>query len=133
MIRFSHCDPAGIVYFANYFDIANSLVEDWFPTSLGLRYHDFVGPRRIGLGFANVHCDFVRPCKMGDEVTFAFLIEAIGRASIRLMLYAYRDQDPVLAMSLVLATTSMIENRAIPIPNDLRAAVETYKGNVTND
>jgi 4-hydroxybenzoyl-CoA thioesterase len=27
-IRFSHCDPAGIVYFPNYFDMFNGLIED---------------------------------------------------------------------------------------------------------
>jgi len=53
MIRFSHCDPAGIVYFANYFDIANGIVEDWFGAALALRYHEFIGPRRTGLGFAS--------------------------------------------------------------------------------
>lgn len=130
MIRFSHCDPAGIVYFANYFDIANGIVEDWFP-SLGLRYHDFVGSRRIGLGFASVRCDFVKPCKMGDEVTFALLVEAIGRSSIRFSLYAYRRLEPILAMSLVIVTTSMLEDRAVSIPGDLRAAVEAYKENLS--
>ena len=27
-IRFSHCDPAGIVYFPHYFDMFNGLVEE---------------------------------------------------------------------------------------------------------
>jgi len=29
-IRFSHCDPAGIVYFPHYFDMFNGLIEDWY-------------------------------------------------------------------------------------------------------
>ena len=29
-IRFSDCDPAGIVYFPHYFDIFNGLIEDWY-------------------------------------------------------------------------------------------------------
>ncbi|WP_376711591.1 acyl-CoA thioesterase [Bradyrhizobium altum] len=127
MVRFSQCDPAGIVYFADYFDIANGIIEDWFPASLGLRYHEFIGPRRTGLGFASARCDFVRSCKMGDELTFALLIESIGRSSIRLLMYAYRNLEPVLGMSLVIATTSMLENISIPIPDDLRAALEAYE------
>jgi 2-aminobenzoate-CoA ligase len=127
MIRFSHCDPAGIVYFANYFDIANSIVEDWFLAALDLRYHDFIGPRRTGLGFVSVRSDFIRPCRMGDEVTFALQLEEIGTTSIRLTLYGYRSHEPVLAMHLVMVTTSMAENRAIPLPDDLRSAVEGYK------
>jgi acyl-CoA thioesterase FadM len=127
MVRFSHCDPAGIVYFANYFDIANGIVEDWFLAALGLRYHDFIGPRRTGLGFVSVRSDFIRPCRMGDELTFALHTDEIGTTSIGLTLYGYRAQEPVLVMHLVMVTTSMEENRSIPLPDDLRAAVESYK------
>lgn len=128
-IRFSHCDPAGIVYFAKYFDIANGVVEDWFAAALHLRYHDFIGARRAGLGFVNVTCDFVRPGMMGDEVIFAVMVEGVGTAAIRLVIDAYREGEVVLAMRLVMATTSLLVHRAIPVPDDLRDAIETYKEN----
>jgi len=35
LIRFSHCDPAGIVYFPRFFDLAHSTMEDWFADGLG--------------------------------------------------------------------------------------------------
>jgi 4-hydroxybenzoyl-CoA thioesterase len=126
-IRFSHCDPAGIVYFAKYFDIANGVVEDFFPAALGLDYHDIVGPRRIGLGFAHAECDFLKPGKMGDQLTCAVLVDAIGTASITLTLLGYRDGVPALAMRLVMVTTSLTTYRAVPVPDDVRAAVERYK------
>jgi acyl-CoA thioesterase FadM len=127
MIRFSHCDPAGIVYFANYFDIANGVVEDFFAAALGLDYHEIVGSRRTGLGFAHVDCDFLKPGKMGDQLTCAVLIDAIGTASVALTLYGYRETVPMLAMRLVMVTTSLTTYRAVPLPDDLRAAVERYK------
>jgi 4-hydroxybenzoyl-CoA thioesterase len=37
-IRFSHCDPAGIVYFPHYFDMFNGLIEDWYTEQLGVDY-----------------------------------------------------------------------------------------------
>ncbi len=127
LVRFSHCDPAGIVYFARYFDIANAVVEDWFAAALDLSYHDFIGPRRIGLGFVNVTCDFIRPGMMGDRIVFAVVAEGIGTASIRLVIYAYREGEPVLAMRLVMVTTSLLVHRAVPVPDDLRSAIENYK------
>jgi 4-hydroxybenzoyl-CoA thioesterase len=126
-IRFSHCDPAGIVYFAEYFDIANGVVEDFFPAALGLDYHEIVGPRRIGLGFAHAECDFLKPGKMGDQLTCAVLVDAIGTASVTLTLLGYRDGVPTLAMRLVMVTTSLTTYRAVPVPDDVRAAVERYK------
>jgi acyl-CoA thioesterase FadM len=37
-IRFSHCDPAGIVYFPHYFGMFNGLIEDWYTEQLGVDY-----------------------------------------------------------------------------------------------
>ena len=37
-VRFSHCDPASIVYFPRYFDMINGVVEDWFAGALGLAH-----------------------------------------------------------------------------------------------
>ena len=38
LVRFSHCDPAGIVFYPQYFIMFNGLVEDWFNQGLGLNY-----------------------------------------------------------------------------------------------
>lgn len=125
-VRFSHCDPAGIVYFARYFDMMNGAVEDWFAESLGLSYADFIGPRRVGLGYGHVEADFARVASMGDRLTVAILVERIGTASLALAVHAYRGQDPILTMRPVIVTTSLVEHRAIPIPDDLRAALARY-------
>ena len=48
-IRFSHCDPAGIVFFPQYLVMTNALVEDWFNESLGIDYSAMIRTRRVGL------------------------------------------------------------------------------------
>ena len=126
-VRFSHCDPAGIVYFARYFDLMNGIVEDWFSGALGLDYHDFIGPRRIGLGYGNAGADFFAPGRMGDRLTVAVLVERVGGASLALVLPVYRGAEPVLTGRLVIVTTSLVEHRAIPLPGDLRRATERYQ------
>lgn len=126
-IRFSHCDPAGIVYFARYFDIINGVIEDWFSGALGLDYGEFIGPRRIGLGYANCSADFVAPGFMGDTLTFAVLIAKIGGASLGLEVPVYRNGAAVLLARMTIVTTSLVEHRAIPLPDDLRDALDRYK------
>ena len=34
LVQFAHCDPAGIVFYARYFEIINEVVEDWFEDAL---------------------------------------------------------------------------------------------------
>jgi 4-hydroxybenzoyl-CoA thioesterase len=49
VIRFSDCDPAGIVFYPQYFVMFNGLVEDWFDDGLQIGYERLVAQRRIGL------------------------------------------------------------------------------------
>lgn len=126
-VRFSHCDPAGIVYFARYFDMMNGVVEDWFSDALGLDYAQFIGPRRIGLGYAACHADFAAPGFMGDRLAFAVLVDRVGGASAALAMHAYRGGEPILSARMTIVTTSLIEHRAIPLPDDLRAALTRYQ------
>lgn len=36
LIRFAHCDPAGIVFFPRYLEMFNNLIEDWCRDELGV-------------------------------------------------------------------------------------------------
>lgn len=132
-VRFSHCDPAGIVYYARYFDILNGVVEDWFEGALGLSYAAFIGPRRIGLGYGRAEADFHAPAMMGDDLDFVPLVARIGGASLALGVHAYRGETPILTARPVIVTTSLVEHRAIPLPDDLRAAVTAYEERCRED
>ena len=126
-VLFSHCDPAGIVYFARFFDLANGVVEAWFAASLGLSYAEFIGPRRVGLGYAAVSAEFSRPARHGDTLTFAVLVDRIGGASLGLSIAVYRAAEPILLIRMTIVTTSLVAHKAIPIPDDLRAALARYQ------
>lgn len=126
-IRFSHCDPAGIVYFARWLDMLNGVIEDYFADALGLDYHAFIRDRRVGLGYGQVHVDYLKPGLMGDVIDFAVLVERIGDASIRLLAPGWRGSEPVIAARLVIVTTDLDARRAMRIPDDLRAALTRYQ------
>ncbi|GGK28879.1 acyl-CoA thioesterase [Salinarimonas ramus] len=126
-IRFSHCDPAGIVYYARWFDMLNGVLEDFFGAVLALPYDVLIRDRRIGLGYGQAHADYLKPGLMGDVVDFAVLVERIGGASIRLLLPGYRGEEPVIAARLVIVTTDLDAHKAIPVPDDLRTAMHNYQ------
>ncbi|MGO4570865.1 acyl-CoA thioesterase [Microvirga sp. 2TAF3] len=126
-VRFSHCDPAGIVYFARYFDMFNGVVEDWFGEALGIDYHAMIGPRRVGLGFVSAAAEFSRPGFMGDQLECAVVVQRIGRTSLTFRIHAFREEEPVLVARFVMVTTSLETHRSIPLPDDLRAALERYQ------
>ena len=126
-IRFSHCDPAGIVYFASHFDILNGVMEDWFIEALGIDYHDVVGARRVGLGYVHAACDFTAPARMGDRVAYGVAVERVGTKSIAVRIAATKGTTEILTASLVIVTTDIDRGSSVPIPDDIRAAVTAYR------
>ena len=126
-VRFSDCDPAGIVFFASWFVMANAAIEDWFADSLLIDFHALHATRRIGTGFAHAEADFFAPGLMGDRILLTPLVTRIGGASYTLRLHAHRGEQEVARLHLVSATTDLDARRAVPIPEDLRAALGAYQ------
>ena len=125
-IHFGHCDPAGIVYTPKFFDIFNVVIEDWYEQALRLNYYDFIGARRIGLGYVNAHSDFFATCTMGDRLRVAVDLERIGNSSFVIVLHAFRHESEALRGRFTVVTTDLVRHRPIPVPDDLRAALLEY-------
>lgn len=125
-IRFGQCDPAGIVYTPNFFDIFNVVVEKWYAEALGIDYYEMIRGRRTGLGYVSAFADFFLPCRMGDEVEVAVDVDRIGNTSFGLVLHAFVAGREALRGRFTVVTTSLETHRPVPIPDDLRDALRTY-------
>jgi len=126
-VRFGSCDPAGIVYTPEYFNLFNGLVEEWYGEALGISYYDLVGKRRTGLGYAHVAADFARPSSMGDVLDIAIIVRKIGRTSVTFTIHAFKDGVECLRATFVTVTTSLVDHKAIAVPDDLRRALTEYQ------
>ncbi len=130
LIRFSDCDPAGIVFYPQYFVMFNGLVEDWFNEGLGIGYQRTVIERRIGLPTVHLEADFKAVSAMGDRVMLVLDVERMGGRSLTLLLRCLGRDDSSVRMTMrqVIVTTSLDTHRAVDIPADLREAVARTAG-----
>jgi 4-hydroxybenzoyl-CoA thioesterase len=126
-IRFSHSDPAGIVYYPNYFDMFNAVIEDWFTGSLGIDYAAQVRDSRIGLPTVHAECDFFVPSRMGDKLTYTLLMREIGRSSFKLEIVGHVGAEERLRAKLVLVVISLETHRSVPIPHLFRERFAAYQ------
>lgn len=120
LVRFAHCDPAGIVFFPQYLVLFNGLVEDWFNDGLGIGYAHFIGERRCGLPIVKLDCEFKAPSRMGERLMLSLSVSRVGNSSITLQLRASEGGELRVLSTQVLVTTSLDSNKAIAIPEDLR-------------
>jgi len=124
VIRFSDCDPAGIVFYPQYFVMFNELLEDWFSDGLEVAFNSLILERRIGLPTVRLEVDFSAISRMGDVVVLLLAVERLGRRSLTLALRCEgQDGQRRMAARQVLVTTSLDTHQAIDIPPDVRAAI----------
>lgn len=126
-IRFSHCDPAGIVYFPHYFNMFNGLIEDWYTEDLKVNYADLILHDQHGFPFVHIDTDFKIPSRMGDRLDLTLLIEKIGRSSLGLVIVGHREGVECLRARTVTAMMSLASKRSVEMPASLREAFEGYR------
>ncbi|HSE77716.1 MAG TPA: thioesterase family protein [Alphaproteobacteria bacterium] len=126
-IRFSHSDPAGIVYYPNYFDMFNGLIEDWFSDGLGIDYAKQIVVHRLGLPTVHAACDFFIPSRMGDLLSMTLLVRDVGRSSLKLTIHGHVGAEERLRADLVVVLISLDTNKSTPIPDKLRSRFVDYK------
>lgn len=118
-IRFAHCDPAGIVFYPQYFMLFNELVEDWFTDVLKAPWAELHFKRNMGSPMVHLECDFLAPCRLGEILTLELGVKRLGRSSIELEVRGSVAGQPRIAAELKLVITSFETGRAIAIPEDL--------------
>ena len=130
-IRFSHCDPAGIVYFPHYFNMFNGLIEDWYAQELRYDYVGLIMGSKFGFPFVHIECDFKIPSRMGDVIDLSLLVERIGRSSLGIAIVCHRDGVERLRARMVTAMMSLETHKAVALPQGLRDAIEAYRQRTT--
>jgi 4-hydroxybenzoyl-CoA thioesterase len=126
LIRFAHCDPAGIVFFPQYFVMFNNLVEDWVSDGLGIPYAQLLGERRTGLPTVSLQTDFRAISRMGERVMLGLAVKRVGSRSFTLQLQCRLDNELRVQAEQVLVSTSLDTHRAIELPADLRAGLPRF-------
>ncbi len=127
LVRFGHCDPAGIVFFPRYYELLNSVVEDWWE-HLGLPWSGLIGQRRIGMPTAQLDASFVAPSRLGEPLRFELRVARLGRSSLQLE-HQVLGPDASLRVRFAqrIVATSLDTHRPIAWPEDLRAAIQGFK------
>lgn len=127
LVRFGHCDPAGIVFFPRYMEMFNNLVEDWCREELQVSFAEIHERRGWGLPTVHLEVDFLAPSVLGEILSTSLVVRRVGTSSIGLdiELRGPDGSDRVRA-STVLVLIDAKSRRAVPIPDELRARIAEF-------
>lgn len=121
LIRFHHCDPAGIVFYPQYLVLCNELVEDWFDEGIGINFYTLHAELRRGVPMRHMEADFLAPSMHGDELNFSLAVERIGGSSMTLAIAAEKDgKERFTARQTVVWADLTAAPRAVRIDGEWR-------------
>ncbi|WP_018991572.1 acyl-CoA thioesterase [Aromatoleum toluclasticum] len=126
LVRFAHCDPAGIVFYPQYFVLLNGLVEDWLADGLGTSFADLIMTRRLGIPTVRMDCTFTRPSRMGDALVLGLTVTRIGESSINLDVQGRVGDELRLRARQTLVTMDLETMKSVAIPTDIRERLGRY-------
>ena len=129
-VRWSECDPAGVVYAGNYPGFLSSAIE-WFRRHLGVGGYDHLGPARTyqtpakALGL--VYMSSLWPDDIFDIVLF---VGEVRTRTSEVLAEAKRADNgqPVFAGRLTSIYVSAEDRKqTVPVPDDIRQILATYR------
>ncbi len=126
LIRFHHCDPAGIVFYPQYFVLFNELVEDWFDQGLGVDFARLHGELKRGVPVRRLECDFLSPSRIGERLTFTLAVSKLGTTSLVAEVEAGAGGVARVRATLVLVYLSLETHRPVPFPEELRMKLARF-------
>jgi 4-hydroxybenzoyl-CoA thioesterase len=126
LIRFHHCDPAGIVFYPQYFVLFNELVEDWFNQGLGVDFARLHVEQKLGVPMGSIECRFLSPSKVGETLRLSLSINRIGRSSMEMNVTGTSGGETRVQATLTIVLASLESRRSVAFPDDLRSRLERY-------
>jgi 4-hydroxybenzoyl-CoA thioesterase len=126
LIRFAHCDPAGIGFYPRYVELINEVVEDWCARGVGVSYRDLHEHHGLGLPAVRLEVEYMAPSRYGDVLEFVLEVLRIGNSSMTLEVCAFAEGRMRLRGELTVVLASLDKLQAVPIDGMWRSRFERF-------
>lgn len=123
-IEFNHCDPAGIVFYPRYFEMTNSVAENFFREVAGQSYAAMMRELQ-GVPTARLEADFHAPSRLGEVLEWRMHLTRLGRSSMDFGLQAWCGDQHRVSVRLVLVFVEGL-GAPKPWPDPVRAAITAF-------
>jgi len=128
-IQFGDCDPAGIVYYPNYFRFFDNATAGLMTAALGMQKRNWLEHYGIaGIPMVDTGAHFVRPSTFGDVVEIRSEITGLGRSSFSVNHTLLKDGEPAIEAHekrVWVVRTAEGGIRSEPIPDNVRKVLES--------
>lgn len=130
-VRFHHCDPAGIVFYPQFFYLLHEVQED-FLAHIGFPEHTLIAGG-TGVPIVDLKTEFLGMCRNGDPLTMTLELTRVGNSSMG-MQYEIHGAAPApgttktirLRAHGVVVYSQVPNGKPVRIPDNMRIALMPY-------
>ena len=131
-VRWGDVDAARIIFYGAYIRFFEIAETELF-RSVGKPYGKVFDELDIWLPRVHLECDFHRASQLDDLLAVSVYAGKIGRTSLRLNFEVRRktedgtiEKDQMATAHFVLVSTDRVNLRPVPLPEELRRALEPF-------
>lgn len=126
-IRFSHCDPAGIVFYPRYAELCNEVVEDWFREALAVDFNSLHETHRLGIPAVKLEVEYHAPSVYGEVLDYTLAVAELGNSSMVLTVNSQCRGQARVSIRLKVVLMDMDTRRPVPIDGLWREKFSRYQ------
>ena len=137
-VRWGDVDAAGIIFYGSYIRFFEIAETELFRAA-GLPYGKVFEELNIWLPRVHLECDFHRAAQMDDLLEVSVYVKHIGRTSLRLNFEVRKKneggeiEEKLMATAhFVLVSTDRENLKPVPVPEELRRALESFSAKPTS-
>ncbi|MGZ5482315.1 MAG: acyl-CoA thioesterase [Pyrinomonadaceae bacterium] len=134
-VRWGDVDAAGIIFYGSYIRFFEIAETELF-RAVGLPYGKVFEELNIWLPRVHLECDFHRAAQMDDLLEVSVYVARIGKSSLRLNFEVRKRNEAgeieaklMATAHFVLVSTDRANLKPLPVPDELRHALEPYLQN----
>jgi len=121
LVEFQHCDPAGIVFYPRYFEMINSVIEEFFRTHLDYSFAPMHFRDRRGVPTVKLAVEFSHPSRLEDLLTFEINVKHVGKSSLKLDIHCASGPETRFHAQSTLVRTDLDTGKSDPWPENVKS------------
>jgi 4-hydroxybenzoyl-CoA thioesterase len=127
LVRMQHCDPGGVVFTPQYFNLFVEVIEDWFREGVGFSFAQMVSEKHHGLPAMRITARFLKPSKLGEELDFTLRVKRLRKNNMLIGVDAACGGERRVSADFLHGFAGLAEMSLADWPDHVKKKLEEYK------
>ncbi|MCC6551078.1 MAG: acyl-CoA thioesterase [Ignavibacteriaceae bacterium] len=118
LVRFEDCDPAGIIFFANYFRYAQAAIAEYFNATD--EFQEFYNGAELVFPVISTGADFKKMVRLGDMLQIVLSVSQMKESSFEFLFEFFHEGNKTAELKIAHVCISKKTGAKQPLPEFIK-------------